>query len=397
MSDIKIVKINRNGEGAGKYDAQFTVEKARQVKAFHESIPEDAETPLARLDDYAQAHGLGTVYVKDESFRFDLNAFKALGGSYCIAGYIAKKLGLDPSEITFDKLTDPSVKEKLGDLTFVTCTDGNHGRGIAWTAQQMGVKSVVYMPKGSAKERLDNIRACGAEASITDMNYDDAVRYANEMAQKNGWVMVQDTAWEGYEELPLGIMQGYMTMALEAAETFEKLPTHIFLQAGVGAMAGAVTGFFTDYYKKKGLPRPVITIVEARVADCYWRTVSADDGKIHNAGGDLQTIMAGLACGEPCTIGWEVLKNHADFFASVTDDVAACGMRALGRPTGGDVRVISGESGAAPFGFVTEVMEKKEYADIRKMLGLGPKSVCLFFSTEGATDRANYKRILGIK
>lgn len=394
MEDIKFVRINRSAESISKFDSDFTVEKAQQVRNFHCSIPVYGETPLARLDSYAKSHGLGAVYVKDESYRFGLNAFKALGGSYCIAGYIAKQLDLDPSEITFEKLTDPSVKEKLGELTFVTCTDGNHGRGIAWTAQQMGVKSVVYMPKGSAQERLDNIKACGADASITDMNYDDAVRFANSQAEKNGWIMVQDTAWEGYEELPKGIMQGYMTMALEAAETFDRLPTHIFLQAGVGAMAGGVTGFFTDLYKKKGLPTPVITIVEARVADCYWRTVSADDGKIHNADGDLQTIMAGLACGEPCTIGWEVLKNHADFFASVTDDVAAAGMRALGRPKGSDPLVVSGESGAAAFGFVTEITEKEEYADIRKALGLGPDSVCLFFSTEGATDRENYRKIL---
>ena len=394
MEDIKFVKINRSTENTSRFDGEFTVEKAEQVRSFHRSIPVYGETPLAKLDSFAKSHGLGEVYVKDESYRFGLNAFKALGGSYCIAGYIAKQLGLNPSEITFDKLTDPSVKEKLGELTFVTCTDGNHGRGIAWTAQQMGVKSVVYMPKGSAQERLDNIKACGADASITDMNYDDAVRFANSQAEKNGWIMVQDTAWEGYEELPKGIMQGYMTMALEAAEKLDKLPTHIFLQAGVGAMAGGVTGFFTDYYKKKGLPAPVITIVEARVADCYWRTVSADDGKIHNADGDLQTIMAGLACGEPCTIGWEVLKNHADFFASVTDDVAAAGMRALGRPQGTDPLVVSGESGAAAFGFVTEITEKEEYADIRKALGLGPDSICLFFSTEGATDQENYRKIL---
>lgn len=186
------------------------------------------------------------------------------------------------------------------------------------------------------------------------MNYDDAVRLANENAEKYGWIMVQDTAWEGYEKIPGWIMEGYTTMACEAVEQMKGLkPTHIFLQAGVGAMSGALTGFFADFYKDE---RPVITIVEPNKADCIYRTAEADDGKLHFVTGDMNTIMAGLACGEPCTIGWNVLHDYADYFVSMPDYIAAEGMRILGNPMEQDPRVISGESGASTMGLVSELL-----------------------------------------
>ena len=169
--------------------------------------------------------------MKDESYRFGLNAFKVLGGSYAIGRYIAKKLGKDISEITFDYLISDEVKNKLGDITFITATDGNHGRGVAWTANQLKQKCIVYMPKGSAKERVENIALEGAEVTVQDLNYDECVRLADENAKKNGWVMIQDTAWDGYEDIPKWIMQGYMTMAFESYEDLKQKnlkPSHVF-------------------------------------------------------------------------------------------------------------------------------------------------------------------------
>ena len=205
---------------------RFGPESAKKARGFHQSFPEYKETPLANLGTLAKELGVASIHVKDESYRFGLNAFKVLGGSYTIGNYIAKKLGVDISELPYAKLVSTEVKEKIGQITFVTATDGNHGRGIAWTANRLGQKSVVYMPKGSAEERLNNIRALGADASITELNYDDAVRLAKEGEDKNGWVLVQDTAWDGYEEIPGWIMEGYTTMAAEATE-IEGFPSSV--------------------------------------------------------------------------------------------------------------------------------------------------------------------------
>jgi len=248
------------------------------------------------------------------------------------------------------------------------------------------------MPKGSSMERFNNIKALGADVFITDVNYDDTVRLAKANAEKNGWILLQDTAWEGYTSIPGWIMEGYTTMAYEIIEQLrgEEL-THIFLQAGVGAMAGAITGFFADYYQQN---RPVITIVEPNKADCIYKSAEAKDGSIHTVTGDLDTIMAGLACGEPCTIGWNVLKEYADNYVSVPDYIAAKGMRILGNPLADDKRVISGESGAVTLGFVAEVMQNQSLSYLREQLEMNKDSKILCISTEGDTDKENYRRIV---
>ncbi len=388
---FKLVSPPRSA-GARSDVTPFGVETAKRTRAFHASFPEYSVTPLANLSGLAKELGLGGVYVKDESYRFGLNAFKVLGGSFAIGSYLAGRLGVDIGQLPYDRMTGKETREKLGDITFVTATDGNHGRGVAWTANRLGQKSVVYMPKGSALERLENIRALGSDASITELNYDDAVRLANQGAEKHGWVMVQDTAWEGYEDIPRWIMQGYTTLALEATEQLRQLsvekPTHIFLQAGVGAMSGGITGFLRDCYGDE----PVITIVEPNKADCIYRSARA--GERYCVTGEMQTIMAGLACGEPCTIGWDILRDHADHFISCPEYVAAKGMRVLGNPVNGDTRVVSGESGAVTLGLVAELMQNPSLDWLREPLGLGSDSRVLCISTEGDTDRENYRRIV---
>ncbi len=387
------IRIVTTPENDVKTSLEFLNEQtAKNVRNFHKSFPVYSQTPLAHMPNTAKVLGLGDVYVKDESYRFGLNAFKVLGGSYSIGKYIAQRLGRDIAEMDYNSLISEDVKKELGELTFVTATDGNHGRGVAWTANVLKQKSVVYMPKGSAIERLENIKAEGADASITDMNYDEAVRLANSKAEELGWVMVQDTAWDGYEEIPTWIMQGYMTMGLEAYEQLgEKRPTHIFLQAGVGSLAGAICGFFSEVYKDN---KPTIVIVEPDKADCIFQTAEAADGKLRFVTGDMDTIMAGLACGEPNTIGWEVLRDHADYYISCPDYTAAKGMRILGNPVKGDDRVISGESGASTFGCVSEIMMNPEHKAIKEQLKLDENSTVLFFSTEGDTDKKNYLDIV---
>ena len=189
-----------------------------KARFFHSSFPQYSITPLARLDGMAKYLGLGGLFVKDESFRFGLNAFKVLGGSFAMARYIAKEMGRDVSEMTYDYLTSEAFRQEFGHATFFTATDGNHGRGVAWAAHKLGQKAVVHMPKGSSQARYENIAKEGAQVTIEEVNYDDCVRMAAaEAAETKHGVVVQDTAWEGYEEIPAWIMQGYGTMASEAA------------------------------------------------------------------------------------------------------------------------------------------------------------------------------------
>lgn len=391
MSKIKWCE-NKMPKTADKNLSIMSIEEVKKAKAFHESFPQYSNTPLVELKEMSKYLGLGIIKVKDESYRFGLNAFKVLGGSYSMAKYIAQKMGKDVSEFPYNVLVSKELKDEFGQATFFSATDGNHGRGVAWAANKLGQKCVIFMPKGTTEIRLKNIQAEGATVTIEECNYDECVRMAADAASKikNG-VVVQDTAWEGYEEIPAWIMQGYGTMALESDEQFGEKPTHIFVQAGVGSLAGAIVGYFSNKYKDNP---PVIVVVEASSAACLYKGAVAGDGDIRIVDGDLNTIMAGLACGEPNITSWDILKNHVNCFIAAEDIVAARGMRMLSAPLKGDNQVISGESGAAPFGALTTIMLEEEYSELRKKLKLNLDSKVLLFSTEGDTDPYRWKNIV---
>ena len=372
------------------------LEEIKKARAFHESFPQYSQTPLTKLPNMASYLGVKEVYVKDESYRFGLNAFKVLGGSFAMARYIAKETGKDVSELPYSVLTSEKLREEFGQATFFTATDGNHGRGVAWAANRLGQKAVVHMPKGTTQTRLENIAKEGAQVDIQEMNYDDCVRLAAKEADETPrGVIVQDTAWDGYEEIPAWIMQGYGSMAGEAAEQLREVsvnrPTHVFVQAGVGSLAGAVVGYFTNLYPENP---PKFVVMEAGAAACLYKGAVAGDGDPRIVGGDLQTIMAGLACGEPNIIGWDILRNHVSAFVSCPDWVAAKGMRMLAAPVKGDPKVISGESGAVGMGVISTIMEDDEYKELRDALELNRDSKVLMFSTEGDTDPDKYKKIV---
>ncbi len=388
--------LNRMPPSGDRYLEVMSMANAAKARAFHRSFPQYGLTPLAGLPNMAGRLGLGGLWVKDESYRFGLNAFKVLGGSFAMARYIAQQMGRDVSEMSYDYLTGDKLKEEFGQATFFTATDGNHGRGVAWAANKLGQKAVVHMPKGSAKSRFDNIAREGAAVTIEEVNYDDCVRMAAaEAAQTEHGVVVQDTAWEGYEEIPAWIMQGYGTMAGEAAEQLKaagvERPTHVFVQAGVGSLAGAVVGYFANLYPENP---PKFIVMEARIADCLYQGAKAGDGAPRMVGGDLQTIMAGLACGEPNTISWDILRNHVDAFLSCPDWVSAKGMRMLAVPVKGDPAVCSGESGAVGMGVISTLMTDNSYKELREALGLDESSKVLMFSTEGDTDPEKYQEIV---
>ena len=342
------INAQRLRPGSGASLDMLNAAEARRARRFHAGFAQYAPTPLVPLPYLASTLGLGNIRAKDESKRFGLNAFKVLGASYAMGRYLAERLGKSIDDLTPADLCSSAVSERLGPITFVSATDGNHGRAVAWTAQQLGKKAVIYMPKGSDPARLENIRSHGAEASITDLNYDDAVRLAWKMACENGWIMVQDTAWDGYEDIPTWIIQGYAALAVEAlaqwrAEELEP-PTHLFLQAGVGSFASGVLGYMASEL------------------------------------GDA------LACGEPCTVGWPILRDYASAYVSCPDYVAANGMRLYAAARGGDAPIVSGESGAAPLGALDHIMRNPALAPLRESLGLGPDSRVMLISTEGDTS-----------
>lgn len=395
MSVWMYVNPARKAPGAGAPLDALSPDTAHKVRRFHQTFKEYAPTPLVQLPQLAAHLGLGSFMVKDESHRFGLNAFKVLGGSYAMGRYLADMLGRSIDDLGRDELCSPALRQQMGDITFTTTTDGNHGRGVAWTAQQLGQKAIIYMPKGSAQTRVENILAHGADCTVTDLNYDDAVRMTWERAQRDGLIMVQDTAWDGYEDIPLWIMQGYMTLALESLEQIrergEKLPTHVFLQAGVGSFAGAVLGFLAAAL---GPDAPTFVIVEPHKANCIYASAVAADGKPHNVTGDLDTLMAGLACGEANTISWPMLRDYATAYISCPDYIAANGMRILAAPLRGDAPIVSGESGAATTGMVHWLMTNPAATTQRDALGLGPASRVLCVSTEGDTAPTTYRNVV---
>ena len=395
MEKIKWI-LNQMPKNEDKNLAVMSLDNVNQARKFHRSFPQYSVTPLAKLDGMAGQLGLGGLFVKDESYRFGLNAFKVLGGSFAMAKYIAKEMGKDVSEMTYDYLTSKKFRDDFGQATFFTATDGNHGRGVAWAANRLGQKAVVRMPKGTTKTRFDNIAKEGATVTIEEVNYDDCVRMAAaEAAKTEHGIIVQDTAWDGYEEIPSWIMQGYGTLVLEADQQLKEMgverPTHVFVQAGVGSLAGAVVGYFAHKYKDNP---PVMAVCEASAADCLYRSAVAKTGNLVNVTGDLQTIMAGLACGEGNTIGWDILKNHVDVFASCPDWMSAKATRIYANPLGDDPHVVSGESGSVPLGFCFTALHDEEAKDLKEALKLDENSVVLVISTEGDTDPVRYREIV---
>ena len=375
---------------------EFSPAELSRALAFHRTIPGYAPTPLTALDRLAAHLGVRSIHVKDESQRFGLKAFKALGGAYAMARHIAERLRQDISELPYEVMVSDAVRARLGEVVFATTTDGNHGRGVAWAANKLGQKAVVHMPKGSTKPRFDNIAAEGATVTIEEVNYDECVRMAAAEADAcERGVIVQDTAWEGYEKIPSWIMEGYGTMASEAAEQLREMainrPTHVFVQAGVGSLAGAVVGYFTNLYPDNP---PTFVVVECAPAACLYKGAAAGDGDPRIVDGDMPSIMAGLCCGEPNILGWDILRNHTTAFVSCPDWVTARGMRTLGAPEKGDPRVISGESGAVTTGLVETLMLDPEYAELKELIGLDKTSSVLCFSTEGDTDPDQYRRIV---
>jgi len=367
----------------------------RTIRRFHRQVPQFRMSPLKSLPNLAAYLGLGGIWVKDESSRFNLGSFKVLGGSYAIYQIVRKALGYANEELSFEDITSGELREQLRPFIFAAATDGNHGRGVAWMASQLGLKAMIYVHQLTSQERIESIRRTGAEVVVVQGNYDDAVRQVYRDAQEHGWEVVSDTAWEGYEIVPKWVMQGYSTLLSEAQEQLAgqglSRPSHIFVQAGVGSLAAATIGFYHNLFKNE---RPCSVVVEPTKAACLYVSARIGDGQPHSIEGELDTIMAGLACGDPNPIAWKILDECADYFAVCPDYVAAKGMRVYGMPLPGDPFIVSGESGAVTLGALMSIMTYEEAGPLRDQLGLGLDSQVLLINSEGNTAPEDFRTIV---
>ena len=347
-----------------------------------------AVTPLHSLPALAQAMGVASVHYKDEGSRFGLGSFKALGGAYAVARLLCRELGAQLGRtLTTQDLLTPELRALCGGITVTCATDGNHGRSVAWGAQLFGCQCVIYIHATVSEGRKEAIAQYGAQVVRTAGNYDDAVRQADLDAKQYGRFVISDTSYPGYMEVPRDVMQGYQLMVEEAAQQLPERPTHIFVQAGVGGLAAAVCGYF---WERDAGDRPIYVVVEPDKADCL--TQSAKAGQLTAVTGDIDTLMAGLACGEVSHLAWEILEKGTDAFCVIPDDAAVAAMRLLAHPLGNDPVIVAGESAVAG---VEAAIAASQSDAARQMLGLNADSRILFFGSEAATDPALYEQLVG--
>jgi len=346
-------------------------------------------TPTWSLPKLAAVFEVGSVHVKDESKRSELGSFKALGAPIALLRLVLRRWP-DQHWRAVDLFAGVHAKH-LHDLVVISATDGNHGRALAAAAQSIGCRGVIVLHANVSMEREKAIAAFGAEIVRVAGNYDDSVAEAADLAAKNHWEVVSDTSCYGYEEIPRDVMQGYGIMVDELLEDSPQgalCPfTHVIVQGGVGGLAAGVVSHFWERY---GAQRPSFIIVEPEQADCLFQ--SALLGRAARATGSVDSVMAGLACGETSPLAWQFLQPAVDMFMTVTDTQAETAMRALADGVAGDMPIVSGESGAAGFAALQALVSNDEW---RQKAGLDTNSRIVLFNTEGATAPAVYKEIIG--
>lgn len=348
-------------------------------------------TPLLELDGLARRVGVASIWYKDEAWRFGLGSFKALGGAYAVFKVLMREIQhrTGASQVDARGLISGAFKDIVSDITVTCATDGNHGRSVAWGAQMFGCRCVIYVHKNVSERRLAAITAFGAEVVRTAGGYDDAVRQAASDAAQFHRQVVSDTSYEGYMEVPKEVMQGYRVMVAEAVRQLPEgeRPSHVFVQGGVGSLAAAVCAYLWEAW---GRQRPKFIVVEPERADCLYQ--SGLHGRPMHASGNLDTLMAGLACGEVSHLSWEILASGADYFMTIPDQAALDCMKLLANGFGQDRPLVSGESGAAG---LAGLLAAAGNTSTRTALALAPTSRILVFGTEGDTDPDLYRRFVG--
>lgn len=352
--------------------------------------PGYACTALHTLPNQAKKLGISALYYKDESTRFGLKSFKALGGAYAVFRLIQKNIAAQHSGhlASPEEILSGNYADIISKMTVTCATDGNHGRSVAWGAQLFGCRCVIYIHATVSEGRRAAIAFYGAEVIRLQGNYDDSVHHAALQAAEHGWTVVSDTTYEGYREIPIDVMHGYGVMSREIVKALEdNPPTHVLVQAGVGALAASVCATFWQAW---GAKRPQFVIIEPERADCFFQ--SGQVGHPVIVTGDLDTVMAGLACGEVSPVAWDILKNGINCYATIADAFALDGMRVFANPIGNDPKIVSGETGSTGLGLL---MAAQDNAALWNALGLNAHSRVLLIGSEGDTDPTIYKEVVG--
>jgi diaminopropionate ammonia-lyase len=371
-------------------DAGFTA-AWREIRQW----PGYAATPLVRLPALAKRVGVGEILYKDESSRFGLKSFKALGGAYAVYRHMAKTIAAarDGTLVASRELLAGAYRDLSKAITVTCATDGNHGRSVAWGAERFGCRCVIFVHERVSAARREAIARYGAEVIVVPGNYDHSVRHAAAEAQKNGWTVISDTTYEGYRDIPIDVMHGYGVLAREVVAQIAQVakdappPTHAIVQAGVGGLAAAVCAAFWIAWGER---RPRLVVVEPSAADCYFESGQAGAPVV--VGGELDTVMAGLACGEVSPLAWQIVDAGANAYAAIDDRFGLDAMRVLARPRGDDPIVVAGETGGCGLALL---LAADGHANIRAALELDADSRVLLIGTEGDTDPELYRQIVG--
>jgi diaminopropionate ammonia-lyase len=385
----------RNANAAGRdipYGAREAILATTGFDAAFADIarwPGYAPTPLVSLPARARALGLGTLHYKDESHRFGLKSFKALGGAYAVARLLLRTLArrYPGREVTIDDLLAGTYRDDCAAITVTSATDGNHGRAVAWGARLFGCRAVILIHEAVSEGRRAAIASYGAEVVRVPGGYDDSVRHAFAQGEANGWHVVQDTATPKYRDVPAEITYGYGVIAREIVAQLPEPPTHVLVQAGVGGLASGVCAVFWQAW---GARRSRFIVLEPTAADCVYRSISA--GRPIAVPGDANTFMAGLACGEVSLLAWDILEHGGDAALAIDDGYARLGMRALAEPLDDDPPIVGGECSGGALG---ALLALKAQPDLTAELGIGPQSSVVIVGTEGDTDPDIYREVVG--
>lgn len=369
--------------------AHFLPKTLEDARTFARSRSGYAPTPLHDMPALAKELELGSLSIKDEGYRFGLGSFKALGGAYAVVRILLEKAAVRfGTTVGLSEWASPAIRGIAAGMTFGCATDGNHGRSVAEGARLTGARAVIFVHKGVSQARIRAMTELGAEVVRVDGTYDDSIAEASRICENNGWTVVSDTSWPGYESIPGRVMEGYTPLVGEILDRFDPPPTHVFLQAGVGGFAASVSGYLTEFL---GAARPKFVIVEPARAACIYASVRA--GSLTRITPSEPTVMAMLECYEPSLIAWRILSRSADAFMTVEEQDALNAMRRLSRPVDNDPVVVAGESGGAGLAGLMRVCANPK---MRQQIGLGQTARVLVVNTEGATDADQYQHLVGV-
>ncbi len=370
----ELIRNSRRSEGAIPFESN------REPLAFHRKLPGYELTPLVESAPLAKLLGVGRVLLKVESSRLGLPAFKMLGASWAIYQTLCGRLGFEPEWSTLQELN--VAIDPLRPLSLAAATDGNHGRAVARMAKLLGFGAHIFVPDDMTQARIDAIKSEGAEVTIVEGTYDDAVAQSA-TAANDRCLVISDTSWPGYIDPPRQVIEGYATIFAEIddqlAATNSAQPTVVFLPCGVGAFAAAGVA----YYRNAGHGTTLITVEPADAA-CVLESIRKSE--MVEVPGPHRSMMVGLNCGNASLIAFPVLQQGLDYAVAIGDDRAAKAMRLL------DAEGIeSGETGAASLAGALGVLELGG----GPLVGFDADATVLCIVTEGATDPSNYERIVG--